>query len=232
MPEPWAERVKARPGGGAEPQRVRAGAARTARRTRRRSAGCSGRSAATAAAARARAGRPTRGRRAASRPAPAGSSPAWKSNAAPTPTSSGADSRGRISCIHCSCLGWPVPTHTTAAPEASMARDLAPAPPPRERPERRRVGAGDVQPGEALAQPPLEHSRAPRRASAVQVDRDAAAARRVRRTPPSGRGRRCASLRVAERVQRPHERLPVGHGQRRAEHGGGVSGCSGRSSRG
>jgi hypothetical protein len=54
-----------------------------------------------------------------------GTTPAWKSNAAPTPISTGADSRSRIAAIHFSCFGTPRPTHTTSAPEASMSSATA-----------------------------------------------------------------------------------------------------------
>ncbi len=46
-----------------------------------------------------------------------GTSPAWKSNAAPTPTSTGVVSSARISAIHFSCLGTPIPIQATSARE-------------------------------------------------------------------------------------------------------------------
>ncbi len=137
--------------------------ARTDARSPPRSGGCSGRSAATAGAARARGGRSTPGRCAASTRGAWGTSPAWKSNAAPTPTSSGADRRGRMCCIHRSCLGWPVPTHTTCSAasrrsrattrRSSSAVELA---------EGRGVAAGDPQAREALAQAPVPAAPGPR----------------------------------------------------------------------
>ena len=48
--------------------------------------------------------------------------PARKSNAAPTPTSTGASSSGRMRAIHFSCLGAPMPTHTTSGAVGVDAR--------------------------------------------------------------------------------------------------------------
>ena len=99
----------------------RRGELRTGGRTRRRSAGCSGRSAATAGAARGPGDRTTRGPTRCIQAGAWGTIPAWKSNAAPTPARIGASSRSRISAIHFSCLGWPVPTQTTSALDALIA---------------------------------------------------------------------------------------------------------------
>ena len=92
-PRPMTETSYTAPGTLAAP---RGAAAPTGGRSRRRSAGCSAGSAATAGAAPGRAGtahsRPSR----CIQPGACGIRPAWKSNAAPTPTSTGASSR----CAH------------------------------------------------------------------------------------------------------------------------------------
>ena len=131
----------------------------------------------------ARGGRSTRGPSAASSGGACGTRPAWKSKAAPTPTSSGADRRGRISSIQLSCLGWPVPTHTTSAPEESIVGDRLLLLGGGERAERRRVAARDHEAGEALAQTRFQQLERLGRAASVQVHGRAASvppARRIR----------------------------------------------------
>ena len=73
--------------------------------------------------------------------------------------------------------------------------------------------------GEALAQTPFQQLERLGGATPVEVDRRARPAARAQK-----RGHQVGSVdtrgpSVPERVQRPHQRLAVGHRQRRAEHG-------------
>ncbi len=126
----------------------RAGGARTGARSPRRSAGCSARSAATGGAARARAGRahsrPVRCIHARRLRDEAGVEVEGRADADEQRRRAGA---ARIAGIHFSCLGWPVPTHTTCGAGARRCRRSLAPPRRRQRAERRRVAADDPQPG-------------------------------------------------------------------------------------
>ena len=140
--------------------------------------------------------------------------PAWKSKAAPTPARMGASSRSRISAIHFSCLGWPVPTQTTSAFEALIAAATSRCSSSSRLAERRRVASDDPQSWVALAE------------RVVESDQCFLGSPAVEEHPRAGRRRAFAvarhevgsvdagSLGVAEGAQGPDERLAVGDGHR------------------
>ena len=148
---------------------ARGARAPTGARSRPRSAGCSAGSAATAGAAPGRAGTPTRGPSRCIQPGACGTSPAWKSNAAPTPTSTGASQPVAHPRHPLLLLGHADPDpHDVGAGALDVGRDglllgvgeLA---------ERRRVAADDLQPGMAQPQVARELDERALVAAAVEV---------------------------------------------------------------
>ncbi len=124
--------------------------------------------------------------------------------------------------IHSSCLGCPIPTQTTAAPEPSIsaltssssagvsARNGGECPPAIRRPGKRSRRRRSSSSKRALI------------ASAVEVDRGSLRSRRGGACAVEGHQVGAIDARgagVPERMQRPYERLTVGHGERGAEHG-------------
>ena len=81
----------------------------------------------------------------------------------------GASRRSRISRIQISCLGWPMPTHTTSALGAVDVLDDPVLLVVGQRAEGRRVAADDLQAGEAAAQAQRELDERALVAAAVQV---------------------------------------------------------------
>ena len=165
---------------------------RTAARSPRRTAGCSARSVATGAAARATGGTAHSSPLRCIHGGACDTSPAWKSNAAPTPTSSGG-CRQRAHLVHPLLLARlpGADPHDRCAGGVDQL-DLVLVLRRRQRAKRWRGAAGDEQPREALAQSALEQlalglPRARRRGRSASR-----CAQRARRTSPSDRGRRCA----------------------------------------
>ena len=123
----------------------------------------------------------------------------------------GASSSGRISAIHFSCLGTPIPTHTTSAREALISPHHGVALLIGEGPVRGRVAADDLHAGVALAQVQGELDERALVAAAVQVQALAGVG--------AARTRACHQLRtvdpglegVPERAHRPHQGLAVGN---------------------
>ena len=169
---------------------------------------------------------PTPGRCAASRPAPGRRVRRGSRRPRPTPTSIGAARRGRIRCIH--APAW-----------ADRSRPTRPPPPRRRCARDARSSSCAVssrnggewppaisRPGKRSRRRACSRASAAGVASAVEVDRRAAARRaraEARHQVGTVDARRVC---VAERAKRPHERLAVGHRERRVEHRGRVSACS------
>ena len=131
-----------------------------------------------------------------------------------------ARSRAVIRAIHFSCFGTPMPTHTISAPERWMSAATASSSSRVSVAERRRVAADDLQPG--MAQPQVARELDERALAATAVEVHAAAGRAGARAgavhqvgPVYAVGRS-----VAEQVQRPDQRLAVGHREVGAEHRG------------
>ena len=113
-----------------------------------------------------------------------------------------------------------MPTHTTSAPERLISCATASLLGVGQRAERRRVAADDLQPG--MAQP--QHARELREralvAAAVEVEALAGARGAGAGAVHQLRAVDAVLERVAERAQRPHERLAVRHREVGAQHGG------------